>query len=187
MIGDRRKGQGSRVRLRSSFPHNPWRLGLALALVALTACVSQAGPSPDRARLRKALEQSLPPQPEGSAETPAQKGEGDYHMHVAGIVECGGFLRKTQTVYGEAWATRPGEDGPRVKLKKIELRIEYLGGVFEGLSRKKKAEKSEAIALSDVIRGNFASDLCGCVRFVGVGRPRVGSKIRTRLDVCPES
>jgi hypothetical protein len=108
-------------------------------------------------------------------------------MHVAGIVECGGFLRKTQTVYGEAWATRPGEDGPRVKLNKIELRIEYLGGLFEGLSRKKKAEKSEAISLSDAIRGNFASDLCGCVRFVGVGRARVGSKIRTRLDVCPES
>jgi hypothetical protein len=162
-------------------------LGLALAWVALTACVAHPGPSPDRARLRKALEQSLPPQPEASAETPVPTGKGDYHMHVAGIVECGGFLRKTQTVYGQAWATRPGENGPRVELEKIELRIEYLGGIFEGLSRKKKAGKSDVISLSDVIRGNFASDPCGCVRFVGVGQSRVGSKIRTRLEVCPES
>ena len=161
---------------------------LVLALVVLSGCVSRVGPSSEEERLSGVLAQL--PQQELAVEGERQKPptSGDYYLHIAALVECGGFLSKTQTSYAEVWGTRPGKDGPRVELNEIEVRINYLEGLFEGLIVKKEVENAESLHISDVLRGNFSSRPCGCVRFVARGKiPPRNDSMATRLKVCPSS
>lgn len=179
------------------------RVALSLCLVLSAACVSQAGRSPDHARLAGVLAQ-LPPQELVKLARPSSaKG---YRLHVAGLVECGGFLKRTQTIYAEAWMTRleadgspdadgaeageaaPSKDPERVAALKLDLRATYLGGLFEGLRKKKIAERAESIVLSNVIHGNPNTEICDCVRFVAnADAPPFGEKLRAQIVVCPDS
>jgi hypothetical protein len=165
-----------------------WRLVLALALVPLAGCVARLGASPEEERLAGVLAQQPPGEPPKVAEGQRSPIKGDYYLHIAGLVECGGFLRKTQTSYVETWATRPGRDGPRVEIKDLELRISYLDGLFDGVVVKKEIGTAEGLRASDVVRGNFSSSPCGCVRFLATGKiPPRNDGIGTRLKVCPSS
>jgi hypothetical protein len=162
------------------------RLGLILVLISLVGCVSRVGPSSEEERLAGLLAQLPPQEPLVTGERQKPPMADDYYLHIAGLVECGGFLRKTQTSYAEVWATRPGKEGPRVELNEIELRINYLDGLFEGVLVMREVEKAELLRSSDVARGNFSSSPCGCVRFVAEGKiPPRNDKIVTRLKVCP--
>jgi hypothetical protein len=164
------------------------QLGLALGLAAATACVSQGGPSTRTAHMAEQLKNSPPTEPEDPPKRGRPSNDSDYYLHIAGIVECRGFLWKSQTSYGEAWATHPGEDGPRVEVSELELGIEYLDGLFSGLRQKKVGRGKLTVRGSDVLRGNVKSDPCGCVRFVASGVvSRLVGKLRARLKVCPDS
>lgn len=161
-------------------------LGGALCLAVLTGCVSHSGPSPDHVRLHEALAETPLQQPNKTGAFERKTNADGYHLHVAGLVECGGFLTRTQTVYGEAWATESGPDGPRVQMIDLDLRIFYVGGIFAGLSTKRATTGGEVVRQSDVIHGNFNTDLCGCARFVASATlPNRKQNLRARIEVCP--
>ncbi len=186
MVSDQRS-----IGRRASSPHG--RLGrkaflpfAVLGLALLLGCVSRGGPSHDQHRLAELVAESPSFQPEDVAEGGRPSTIDKLHLHVVGVVECGGFVSKTQTSYAEAWVTRPGPDGPRVKTRKLDLRLEYLEGVFQNRVVKKKREGAKIVRSSDVLHGNFSSDPCSCVRFTAnADTEPLRHRLRARVEVCP--
>jgi hypothetical protein len=157
-------------------------LGHALLL----GCVSRAGPSHEMDRLAAVLAASPPQEPAEPGENERPSSTRKFRLHVAGLVECSGFLRKSQTSYGEAWLTSGGPNAPRVNAEKLQLRLEYRGGLFQGRITKENRDGRGFVRSSDVVYGNLNSDPCGCVRFTANAETKTrGIKLRARTEVCP--
>jgi hypothetical protein len=163
------------------------RLGLVLNLATLVGCVSQGNVSTEEARLRAVLDEMPLSEPESVSNSQDESSFDDYRIHLKGLVECGGFLSKQQTVFAEAWATQAGTEDTRAELNELELKLEYLDGIFTGVERKIVVYGKPVVRLSDVMKGSFLSDPCGCARFVATGKipSETGGRVRTRLKVCP--
>ena len=170
-----------RSRMRLAFV-----IGLVLNLAVVSACVSRGGSSKEFRRVRELVAHSPQPDP-GAAGDERPWSRAGHDLHVAGLVECGGFISKTQAAYGAAWVTKTGEGPARVKVPQIDLTLVYRRGLFRGLSKKHTVRDRPISRVSEVVHGNFSTDLRSCVFFSAEAKvPPRDERVRASIEVCPQ-